>query len=598
MFDPEPSRRRALSIGLTAEGYEVVPVVDADEARRFARGLGPAVVVAPAGSRQLGVDVLEDLGPASGLPRTVVLLAGEDEAPADLAEEILWLPVADLSEEEIVARVRLVLVGRELGMEARPRRGFLVGDLAQHPFLELVRRLGRSGVEGTVELLRGRVRVERGSVMVVESGAARGLKAFCRLGRRREGPFRIRLGGPHERRQLDESLSSLVITAIEDSQVRQPPLKARWDVTLGPAFFDRRFDAAEQRLLECAQQGWSFDRILDELPARDGEIASSIGDLESLGVLRSIAEQRRTVVVTDSTADLSEELARENQIDVLPLTVHFGDAVFHDRVDLEPKGFYERLQAGPHHPTTQPVPERDFSARYLEHIRASDLYSIHISGRLSLTASHAEEAAALVRSAVRARRRDGSEPRIEVFDSGQVSLGLALLALAAGRMAARDRPVDEIAAAIREMASRVTTLFVVDTLEYLARGGRIGRAQALVGRLLQIKPILGLAGGEVTPVDRVRGARAALPRITELVAASLEAGRPALVAVAHANAPARGDRLRSMLEERIEVGELVMAEIGPVVGTHVGPGCVGVACLQPTDEEAPWIAPLAGREAG
>lgn len=135
-------------------------------------------------------------------------------------------------------------------------------------------------------------------------------------------------------------------------------------------------------------------------------------------------------------------------------------------------------------------------------------------------------------------------------------------------------------------------LFVADTLEYLRRGGCIGGARAWIGKLLDIKPILGLADGEVVAVDRVRGARAAQPRILELMGQRADPARPTLVAVAHANAPVWADRLRQTVEERYTVAEMTLAEMGPTVGAHAGPGTIGIAWLQVSDEELELLAPL------
>ena len=153
----------------------------------------------------------------------------------------------------------------------------------------------------------------------------------------------------------------------------------------------------------------------------------------------------------------------------------------------------------------------------------------------------------------------------------------------------------EIARRVREMGERVQVLFVVDTLEYLARGGRVGKARAWVGSLLGIKPILGVAGGEVVPVDKVRGGRAAHPRMLQIFRQRLDAERPVVAAIAHAKAPVWADRLRGLLEGELDVREVLVGEMGPVVGTHAGPGTVGAALYQPVDaEDEKLIAPLDG----
>ena len=210
-------------------------------------------------------------------------------------------------------------------------------------------------------------------------------------------------------------------------------------------------------------------------------------------------------VVTDSTADLPARLAREHGIRVVPLTVRFGDRMFKDGVDISPREFYELLEADAVHPATNPPTPGEFLQVYRDLIPDKDVVSVHISSGLSETVRHAEQAAASGSRELQ-ELREGSEPvRVGVVDSRQVSLGLGMLAVFAARMARRGLGVREIGPRIQAMAARVEVLFVVDTLEYLARHGRIGRAKAWVGQLVGIKPILGVREGAVTLVDKVRG---------------------------------------------------------------------------------------------
>ena len=143
-----------------------------------------------------------------------------------------------------------------------------------------------------------------------------------------------------------------------------------------------------------------------------------------------------------------------------------------------------------------------------------------------------------------------------------------------------------------KMRRRMHTLFVVDTLDFLVRGGRIGKARAIVGKLLGIKPILGVVDGEVAPVDKVRGGRAAHPRIIKLFGDRVNRKRPIIACVAHAQAPVWADRLRALLEKEFNVSEMIETDIGPVVGTHAGPGCVGAVVFQPERGEEDLVAPL------
>jgi DegV family protein with EDD domain len=234
------------------------------------------------------------------------------------------------------------------------------------------------------------------------------------------------------------------------------------------------------------------------------------------------------------------------------------------------------------HPKSSPPPPSDFAERYREWLaQGHEVVSLHISGKLSKTFEHASAAANEV---------DGAGNLLSVVDTGQVSAALGMLALFAARMAARNETAAVIRERLQDMAPRIHTLFVVDTLEFLAKGGRIGKARALVGGLLGIKPILGMVDGEVAPVDRVRGGRAAHPRILELLHKRVDRSRPVVAGISHANAPVWADRLRALVRDQFDVAELIQTEVGPVVGANVGPGVVGVCMFQPREEEMGWIS--------
>ncbi len=364
-----------------------------------------------------------------------------------------------------------------------------------------------------------------------------------------------------------------------------PDLRAHLEVNLGPAFFGARFTAFQQKILTAAQAGVTVGALLDRLEATDGEILREVARLEGLGVLVLRPPEARVRVITDSTADLPASLAAEHGIRVVPLIVRFGERFFRDGVDISPREFYDLLEEGPAHPVSSPPTPGEFLQLYRDLAPAHDLVSVHLSAALSQTWLHARRGLEAGGDALLARPEEAEPAVVEVVDSRQVSLGLGLLALFAARLAGRRRPAPEIAERIRSMGDRVQVLFVVDTLEYLARGGRIGKARAWMGGLLGIKPILGVAKGEVVPIDRVRGGRAAHPRMLELFRARIDPARPVIAAVAHAKAPVWADRLRALLEEELDVRECLVAEMGPVVGTHAGPGTVGAALYQPVDDE-------------
>ena len=275
-----------------------------------------------------------------------------------------------------------------------------------------------------------------------------------------------------------------------------------------------------------------------------------------------------TAIVLDSTADFPEGPSRFPGWRIVPLYVRFGTESYRDYVDIGAAEFYERLRSAKELPTTsQPTPA-DFLAAYEELAGYERVLSLQLSSKLSGTFGSATRAAS-----------DAGE-RVRVFDTGTASAAIAMLALAIQRRLERgttDEEVDELVARFKRDLGLVFTL---DTLEYLARGGRIGRAAGWAGQLLHIKPILTLAEGEVLPVKRVRGNRKAVQEFAN----ALEAGTrdvPGLrVGIAHADAPERMAALEKLVRDLRPQAELEIATtLGPVLGTHAGPGTVGLFWL-------------------
>jgi DegV family protein with EDD domain len=270
-------------------------------------------------------------------------------------------------------------------------------------------------------------------------------------------------------------------------------------------------------------------------------------------------------VVTDSTADLPPELTRSRAITVVPLTLNFEGKSLLDGVDIRPDDFYRRLPSVTDHPTTsQPSPGR-FADAYSTLLRDHDaVVSIHISQKLSGTYESARQAA------------DMTDPRrVRVVDSELVSMSLGLLTLAASAMAATGLDAAAIEAKVLGMRPQVQTYFSVATLEFLRRGGRIGRASALLGSVLQVKPVLCIRDGLVTPLERVRTFERALNRVVELTR-EVDRGHGVCVIVGHADAEADAEKIGRELDSIAET--LMIQPLGPVVGAHAGPGVVGVGC--------------------
>ncbi len=270
-------------------------------------------------------------------------------------------------------------------------------------------------------------------------------------------------------------------------------------------------------------------------------------------------------IVTDSTADLPPELSMSRAITVVPLTLNFDGQSLLDGVDIRPDEFYRRLDSVTTHPTTsQPSPGR-FAEVYSSLLAGHDaVVSIHISQKLSGTYESARQAAGM------------TDPRrVRVIDSELVSMSLGLITLAASSLAAGGADAGAIEAKVIDMRSSIQTYFSVATLEFLRRGGRIGRASALLGSVLQVKPVLCIRDGLVTPLERVRTFERALNRVVELTR-EVDRGHGVCVIVGHADAEADAERIARELDSIAET--LMIQPLGPVVGAHAGPGVVGVGC--------------------
>jgi DegV family protein with EDD domain len=273
-----------------------------------------------------------------------------------------------------------------------------------------------------------------------------------------------------------------------------------------------------------------------------------------------------TAIVLDSTADLPDAADRFPNWRVVPLYVRFGDESLRDGVDIDAVAFYQRLREGNVFPTTsQPTPG-DFLACYEELGSYERIFSLHVSSRVSGTFASAETAAAEL-----------GEGRVRAIDTETASASIVMLALAIQRRLERGTSDEEIDALVARYLRERGLLFTVDTLEFLQRGGRIGKAAAFAGSLLHVKPILSIRDGEVEPMKRVRGERKAFAEL----AAALEAetrDEPAFrLGIAHAAAPERAAALEKLVRERRPQAELeLVVTLGAVIGAHAGPGTLAL----------------------
>ncbi|CAN5754626.1 DegV family protein [soil metagenome] len=277
-----------------------------------------------------------------------------------------------------------------------------------------------------------------------------------------------------------------------------------------------------------------------------------------------------TAVVLDSTSDYPEAPSRFPNMRFVPLYVRFGDETLKDYTELGPAEFYSRLRTSPELPaTSQPTPQ-DFLTTYKSLSGYERIYSLHVSAKLSGTFQSAELAASEL----------GGD-RVRAVDSKTASLAIAMLAHAIQRRLARGTTDVELAALIERFQRDNTVVFTLETLEYLQRGGRIGRAAALAGSLLNVRPILSVSDGEVVAVARVRGRKKAVAEFERRFAGETE-DRPGLrVAIAHGDAPEWVGTLSELVSRVRPKAELEFtATLGAVVSTHTGPGAVGFFWFQ------------------
>jgi DegV family protein with EDD domain len=265
-------------------------------------------------------------------------------------------------------------------------------------------------------------------------------------------------------------------------------------------------------------------------------------------------------IITDSSADLPDQLIEELGITVVPLYVRFGEEVHRDRVSISEDEFYQRLESDPVHPTTvQPGPQ-DFLEVYQKASAGADgIVSIHISSKLSGTVNSALMAKDML---------EGGCP-VEVIDSRAVTMGLGLIVIAAAEMAKAGESLDKIVAEVKQAIPQIHFLALFDTLKYLLLGGRIGKAKALLGSILNVKPVLSLKDGEVVPCSQVRSRTKGIDKLVDFVKDTADIQDLAIV---YSTTPDEAQGLAERIGSVFNKEKIRMSRIGPVLGVHMGPG--------------------------
>jgi len=272
---------------------------------------------------------------------------------------------------------------------------------------------------------------------------------------------------------------------------------------------------------------------------------------------------RRFAVVTDSTADLPEEWRTRYGIAVVPLKVIFENETFRDRVDITDDEFFRRLGTATKLPTTSAPSPGEFADVYRKLAEDHDgCISIHLGAQLSATVQAAQIGAESVEGF-----------KVKVIDSETVTMPIAFLC----KVAAESETLAEATAAVEERVPKCRVLALLDTLRYLEMGGRLSRAQAMIGTMLDLKPLLLVADREIKPVERVRTRSRAITRMVEFLRAELPVEH---VAVVHAQAPEEAETIAAGLRLELPDQEIVIGEIGAVLGTHTGPRALGAVYIK------------------
>lgn len=274
----------------------------------------------------------------------------------------------------------------------------------------------------------------------------------------------------------------------------------------------------------------------------------------------------KVAIITDSTANLPVNIIKEYNIYVIPQILNWEGTSLLDQIDITTAEFYERLPLSKDLPkTSQPAP-----GQFTEHFQkvaegADSIVAIFVSELLSGT----------IQSAHLGAEAMGDYP-IEIVDSRSASLGLGLLAMAASRRAAEGYDYKEVAEYVRGLVPRMRVIFVVDTLEYLHKGGRIGGAKRLVGSMLSIKPVLHLEGGKIEPLASIRTKKKAIQHMIDTVLESMKGKKHIHAGVIHASAIEEAQAIADKIRSEVTVDDLIVNELTPVIGANVGPGVVGM----------------------
>lgn len=280
---------------------------------------------------------------------------------------------------------------------------------------------------------------------------------------------------------------------------------------------------------------------------------------------------RKVAIVTDSTAYLPKDLREQSAITVVPQVLIWGDKTYEDGVDIQPNEFYQKLATAKVMPTTSQVSVPNMQKAFSGLLEQGyDALGIFLSAKLSGTMQSALQGRELL---------EKDREHVEIVDSNTTAMALGFQALTVARAAAQGASLSECKALAEKVRAHTGVYFVVDTLEFLHRGGRIGGAQRLLGTALNLKPLLTVQDGKVEAVERIRTKAKAIERLIEIIGEQTAGKSPVRVATLHANAESEAREILIRVSSLTRATESVFTSVSPVVGTHTGPGTVGIAYI-------------------
>lgn len=280
---------------------------------------------------------------------------------------------------------------------------------------------------------------------------------------------------------------------------------------------------------------------------------------------------RKVAIVTDSTAYLPKDLREQSAITVVPQVLIWGEKTYEDGIDIQPDEFYQKLATAKVMPTTSQVSVPNMNKAFDSLLKQGfDVLGIFISSKLSGTLQSAEQGRSLL---------EKDSDHVEIVDSQTTAMAMGFQVLTVARAAAQGASLTECKALAEKSRVHTGVYFVVDTLEFLHRGGRIGGAQRLLGTALNLKPLLTIQDGKVEAVERIRTKAKAVERLIEIIGEQTTGKNPVYVAALHANAENEARALLQRVSSLTNASESIFTSVSPVIGTHTGPGTVGIAYM-------------------